>query len=41
VVLGALVSMYPGINFHYNTDEWKRWYSQNLTTTNVDLRRDE
>jgi hypothetical protein len=40
-VLAALTSLYPGVNFEYDVDEWKRWYTQNLTSTNVDLRRDE
>lgn len=40
-VLGALTSMYPGVNFHYDVEQWKDWYTQTLTTTNVDLRRDE
>ena len=40
-VLGALTSMYPGVNFQYNIDDWKRWYIQNHTSTSVDLRRGE
>ena len=39
-VLGALTSMYPGVNFHYDTDEWKQWYIETYTSTNVNLRRD-
>jgi hypothetical protein len=41
VVLAALTSLYPGVNFQFDIDEWKRWYTQTLTSTNVDLRRDE
>jgi HEAT repeat protein len=40
-VLGALTSMYPGVNYLYNIDDWKRWYIQNHTSTSVDLRRGE
>jgi hypothetical protein len=40
-VLSALTSMHPGVNFQYDIDEWKRWYIQNYTSTNVDLRRGE
>jgi hypothetical protein len=40
-VLAALTSMYPGVNFQYDIDEWKRWYSQTQTSAAVDLRRDE
>lgn len=40
-VLGALTSMYPGVNFEYDVEDWKRWYIDTHTTTNVDLRRGE
>lgn len=40
-VLSALTSLYPGVNFQYDVDDWKRWYTQTLTSTAVDLRRDE
>ena len=40
-VLSALTNLYPGVNFQYDIDDWKRWYTQTLTSTTVDLRRDE
>jgi hypothetical protein len=40
-VLGALTSMYPGVNFHYDIDEWRTWYIQEHTSTSVNLRREE
>jgi hypothetical protein len=40
-VHAALTSLYPGVNFQFDIDEWKRWYTQTLTSTTVDLRRDE
>jgi HEAT repeat protein len=40
-VRDALVSMYPGVNFQFDVEEWKRWYSQTQTSTNINLRRDE
>ena len=40
-VLAALTSLYPGVNFHFNIDDWKRWYTQTYTSTTIDLRRDE
>jgi hypothetical protein len=40
-VLGALTSMYPGVNYHYDIDDWKKWYIETYTSTSVNLRRDE
>ncbi|HEX5105268.1 MAG TPA: hypothetical protein VFV87_15720 [Pirellulaceae bacterium] len=40
-VLGALTSMYPGVNYLYDVAEWKRWYIDTQTSTHIDLRRDE
>ena len=40
-VLSALTNLYPGVNFHYNIEDWKRWYTQTHTSTTIDLRRDE
>jgi hypothetical protein len=40
-VLAALTSLNPGVNFNYDEEAWRRWYTEKFTTTQVDLRRDE
>jgi hypothetical protein len=40
-VRDALATLYPGVNYQFDVDAWKKWYIHNLTSTNVDLRRDE
>jgi hypothetical protein len=39
-VLSALVALHPGINFGYDVDAWKRWYSTKDRPAILDLRRD-
>jgi len=39
-VLNALVAIYPGINFGYDIEAWKRWYVDKDRPTVLDLRRD-
>jgi len=40
-VRNALTTLYPGTNFQYDMDAWRKWYVQSQTTSVVDLRRDE
>ena len=40
-VHSALTHLNPGVNFVYDQQAWKDWYSQNKTSTQVDLRRGE
>jgi hypothetical protein len=40
-VRAALTSLYPGVNFSYNSDEWRAWYVKTQTTSTIDLRRDD
>jgi hypothetical protein len=40
-VHSALTSLNPGANFLYDQEAWRDWYSQNKTSTLVDLRRGE
>lgn len=40
-VLGALATLYPGTNYRYDIDAWRAWYSEEQTTSSVDLRRGE
>jgi len=40
MVLAALTSLNPGVNFGFNRDAWRRWYVDTHTTVNVNLRRD-
>ena len=38
-VLDALVRMHPGTNFGYNKEAWKRWYADQSTPAQINLRR--
>jgi len=40
-VLSALGSLNPGVDFGFNEEAWRKWYVQQYTTTNVNLRRDK
>jgi hypothetical protein len=40
-VLSALTALYPGVNYQYDVEAWRRWYIQTQTTSNVNLRRDD
>jgi len=40
-VRSALSTLYPGVNFNYNIDEWRAWYVKTQTTSTIDLRRDD
>jgi HEAT repeat protein len=40
-VLAALVSLNPNVNHHYDEEAWRRWYNSQVTTSGVDLRRDD
>lgn len=40
-VQAALTRLYPGTNFQYDQDAWRRWYIEKFTTTNIDFRRAE
>jgi hypothetical protein len=40
-VLSALTVLHPGTNFQYDEKAWRKWYVEEFTTTQVDLRRDE
>ena len=40
MVLAALTSLNPGVNFGFNEDAWRRWYVETHTTVDVNLRRD-
>jgi len=39
-VHGALVSLYPGVDFRYDIEAWRAWYAKTQATSQVDLRRD-
>jgi hypothetical protein len=39
-VLNALVAIFPGVNFGYDTDAWKRWYTEQHRPLVNSLRRD-
>ena len=39
-VLNALVTLFPGTNFGYDTDAWKAWYVDQHRPVAVDLRRE-
>jgi hypothetical protein len=39
-VLAALVSLHPGVNYRYDIEDWRRWYIDTHTSTNINLRRD-
>ncbi|MDX1948208.1 MAG: hypothetical protein SFU86_22650 [Pirellulaceae bacterium] len=41
LVHSALRSLNPGVDYSFDRDAWKRWYIENFTSTNVDLRRGE
>ena len=30
----------PGVNFNYDIDAWRVWYTKSQTTSTIDLRRD-
>lgn len=38
-VLGALTVLYPGVNFQFDQQAWRRWYSEQFTPKQVNLRR--
>lgn len=38
-VLSALVALNPGVNFAFDTIQWKRWYAQKQEPGKVNLRR--
>ena len=40
-VRSALATLYPGVNFSYNIDEWRAWYVKTQTTSTIDLRRND
>jgi hypothetical protein len=40
-VLSALITLNPGVNYEFDEAAWRRWYVEQFTTTDVDLRRDE
>jgi hypothetical protein len=40
-VRSALATLYPGVNFNYNIDEWRAWYVKTQTNSAIDLRRDD
>ena len=40
MVLAALTSLNPGVNYGFNEDAWRRWYVDTHTTVDVNLRRD-
>lgn len=40
-VLHALSTMHPGVNFGFDQQAWKRWYVQQNTPRDVNLRRGE
>ena len=40
-VLHALTTMHQGVNFGFDQDSWRRWYIQNNTPRDVNLRRSE
>jgi len=40
-VRSALTTLYPGVNYNYNIDEWRAWYVKTQTTSTIDLRRDD
>ncbi len=40
-VLGALTSLHQGVNFQFNEPEWKAWYIESHTSSDVNLRRGE
>ena len=39
-VLNALVAIFPGVNFGYDTNAWKRWYTEQHRSSVTSLRRD-
>jgi hypothetical protein len=40
-VLNALVSIFPGVNFGYDQDAWKKWYTEQFRPPAGTLRRDD
>jgi hypothetical protein len=40
-VLGALVSLNPGVNFGFDQKRWREWYMETKTSLEADLRRGE
>ena len=40
-VLSALTSLHQGVNFQFNEPQWKAWYIESHTSSDVDLRRGE
>ncbi len=40
-VLGALTVLYPGVNFQFDQQAWRRWYSEQFTPKQVNLRRSD
>lgn len=37
----ALSNLHPGVNFHFDEEEWRAWYIENFTSTRPNLRRSE
>jgi len=40
-VLHVLTAMYPGVNFGFDQDAWKKWFVRQNTPQNVNLRRSD
>ena len=40
-VLSALTRLNPGTNYQFDEEAWRKWYIDNHTSVNVDLRRDD
>lgn len=38
-VLGALTTIHPGVNFQFDQSAWRRWYTEQTTPRQVNLRR--
>jgi hypothetical protein len=39
-VRAALATLHPGVNYQYDIDAWRSWYTTSQTTASIDLRRD-
>ena len=40
-MLTALALLHPGVNFGYDEERWRKWYVEQTTAKNIDLRRDD
>jgi hypothetical protein len=38
-VLAALTTLHAGVNFHFDEDAWRQWYTETHEPANVNLRR--